>query len=499
MRWWLFALAACKAPAGPALHVDPKAQPLLDAWAEAIGGRAKLAQVHDVHTAGTFRDGTSKGTFEDWASERGEHRHETLSDGIHYMTLFDGTRAWDVDASGLVLELDGPALDHERNDAFWASNSLLVPGRLGGEVTLPGDDVIEVIPAGSHTSFLVKIDQATHRPAATVEMVEGYRVTTTFSDWRDVDGIAEPFSARSTGAETEAELAIGTLDHAHGAFAAPRDRDDDVKLPGPVDVPLQITDKGELHIDASIDGSPPVKLILDTGAVTLIDPTRLPGPRLPVVGTSDLSGETGIHHGGYVRDITIGVGGAMLGTYTLRTIDMGEAYKGQINEAGLLGAELFHHLVVEIDYPNSRLRLYDPRTYQHKGSGVELPLTFRERSPAIDATLEAPDHTVTAGAFLVDTGCSCELVVVAAAVKKYGLLDHMPERTREPISAIEFRRAGALDLGGERIAAPAVMLSTAGGNGILARAAELGYIGGQTLRNYKVTFDYPHKRMWLDH
>ena len=498
MRWWWLVLAACKAPGGPALHVDAKVQPLLDAWADAVGGRVRLAQVHATHEVGTYRDGSSTGAFEDWANERGEHRHESVADGIRYVTVFDGTRAWDVDASGLVLELDGPALDHERNSAFRASGSLLVPGRLGGDVTLVGDNLIEIMAAGSHRSFEVRLDPATHLPAATIEVVGGYRMTTTFADWHDVDGILEPATSRSTGAETEGEGHVDKLDQAPGDFTAPHDRDDDVHFAAtPVDVPLEVGDEGELHVDASINGAPPVKLILDTGAVTLVDPARIPGAPLAVVGSFDLSGVTGVHRGGYVRDVTITVGGLRLGTYTLRTVDMADTYSSH-EEAGLLGAELFQHVVVEIDYEHGRLRLYDPRSYVHPAGGVELPLTFRERSPAIDATLEAPDHTAMSGAFLVDTGCSCELVVVAAAVKRHALLDHMPERTREAIPSLEFRRAAALVLGSERIASPTVMLSVATGKGILASASELGYIGGQTLRRYRVTFDYPHKRMWLD-
>ena len=123
-------------------------------------------------------------------------------------------------------------------------------------------------------------------------------------------------------------------------------------------------------------------------------------------------------------------------------------------------------------------------------------MTFTEGSPVVHAQLQTELGYID-GTFMVDTGCECEVFVVAGAVKKHRLLERLPDEIGT-YPAVSVRRAPAIAIGDVRVASPSVMLSEAAGKGILSSSDELGMIGGQLLRNYKVTFDYKHKRMWLD-
>src|SRR5689334_6709650 len=97
---------------GPAItRVDPAAQPVLDKWAKAMGGREAIAALGAVHGKGSIEKGGIVGTIEMWQTPRGERREITELGLLRTMRVFDGTRGWLVDRNGEVRELAGWELD----------------------------------------------------------------------------------------------------------------------------------------------------------------------------------------------------------------------------------------------------------------------------------------------------------------------------------------------------------------------------------------------------
>lgn len=87
---------------------------------EALGGRAKLAQLHAIRLKGTLdlgADGVFPITLE--AKRPGRFRLESrASDGLVYLRLFDGTKGWAADPGGPVFTMTDRDAAAEREDGF---------------------------------------------------------------------------------------------------------------------------------------------------------------------------------------------------------------------------------------------------------------------------------------------------------------------------------------------------------------------------------------------
>src|SRR6476469_6550129 len=66
----------------------------VDRWAEAIGGRSRLAEVQSVYREGTIEAGGATGIVRLWESASGAYRRETEINGVLEVESFDGTNGW---------------------------------------------------------------------------------------------------------------------------------------------------------------------------------------------------------------------------------------------------------------------------------------------------------------------------------------------------------------------------------------------------------------------
>jgi hypothetical protein len=499
-RWLVAAgaLAACRRPS-PSTRIEPAAVPLLDGWAASIGGRDRLAARHAVHTKGTWNDGRTTGTYEDWVTDRGQARHEYEQRDVRMTEVLDGTHGWAADVNGVVLELDGPTLDRARTRVFLQSLAPLLPDRLAGDVTLVAPDTLRLVAEGSHVPIDVAFDPTTHRPRSWVWTVEGVKTTTELDDWREVDGIAMPFSETVTGEGSETRHAL-VIDDAVGSFTPLVDRDDDVRFlaPSPISVPIDIAEDGEVTLEASINGAPLATFILDSGAPTMLDPSRLPAADLHAVGGVQFNGENGAGNAAFAEGVSIELPGLVIGKHTLLTLSMAASYpKEDKRIAGILGTDLFDRVVVQIDYSGKRLRIFDASTYVHPAGGSVVPFYLAERTPVIQGSLELPDHTTVPTLFLVDSGCLCDVVATAAFAARTHLADELVDHVRKG-PGFDVRRAPGLVVGQTRIEVPEVGLPLSSHKVLFDSGDYDAYFGAALLSRYRVTFDYRRKQLWFD-
>src|SRR5207237_704150 len=66
---------------------------------------------------------------------------------------------------------------------------------------------------------------------------------------------------------------------------------------------------------------------------------------------------------------------------------------------GILGNTFIDRWVVEIEYVNQQLLLYDPRTFHFTGAGTSLPITFHNNHPYVDGAVRLADGERLPGAF----------------------------------------------------------------------------------------------------
>jgi hypothetical protein len=210
------AVAGAAAPTPSALSKDD----LLDRWATALGGRARLASLHSVHLVARIAVGSKKGRFETWYTARSQRRDLLEVPGVlHQEIVFDGNHAWVWGPSGKVRKLSGADLEDQVTSAYQATYAWLVPGRLAGDVKLsdahferPGYAL--AIRPENGGPYVVFLDARTFLPTRMEQRERDHATTQTLSDWRAVGGINFPWRAeqRSSDSKLVLEFSVESIE-----------------------------------------------------------------------------------------------------------------------------------------------------------------------------------------------------------------------------------------------------------------------------------------------
>jgi len=169
----------------------------------------------------------------------------------------------------------------------------------------------------------------------------------------------------------------------------------------------------------------------------------------------------------------------------------------------ILGHPLMERCVVRIDYLGRTLELLPAKGFEYKGNGIVLPLTFEHRLPYVTARLTLPGREPFDGRFVIDLGSSQALILSPTFVKQEKVLDAIPKtieaRGRGVGGQVPSRlgRVARLEIGGIGFDRPITALPVSEENRVSAQGTT-GNIGGEFLRRFTVTFDYPRKRMILE-
>jgi hypothetical protein len=199
-------------------------------------------------------------------------------------------------------------------------------------------------------------------------------------------------------------------------------------------------------------------------------------------------------------------GGEELGDQTVATLPL-DWFSREVGRStdGFLGSNVFRNYVVEIDYANQVLRFYDPAAYSYSGPGQRLPLQFIWNDiPTVRAEVVMQDGTAIMGTFLVDSGATTALWLTKDFSEAHPEFLSAQETIELPsvvavggeVSA-RLGHVAAVRLGGFLVSMPLTQFSQ-NTSGIFASPFVAGTIGAQTLRQFKVIFDYRHREMILE-
>jgi hypothetical protein len=162
---------------------------------------------------------------------------------------------------------------------------------------------------------------------------------------------------------------------------------------------------------------------------------------------------------------------------------------------------LFRRYVVVLNFPARELRLYEPRSYRPDPSAAVLPLAFHRRMPFATATVGGLGGSHFEGKFCIDSGHNGGLVLSSAFVQSHRLLeaagslkldggsDVAGTATQRKSGQVPFVRLGPLTL-----PRPETLFEA---HPTLHPRKQAGVIGTGMLRRFDVTFDYPHRRLYL--
>lgn len=266
------------------------------------------------------------------------------------------------------------------------------------------------------------------------------------------------------------------------------------------------THDNHIHVQAETRSARPLSMILDSGA----DYNAL---------NASLSDELGVKHkieislsaAGtgedkatlfFAKTIPLELSGIPLRAYILAPLSKLEAGIGRPID-GILGAEIFNRCVVEIDYLAQTITLHPIKGYTAPQRGESIPILLEGRRPFIQARIRFPGLDVFEGKFSIDTGDSSGLSLHAPFVQKHDLLAHARNVIPHFTSGIagEAReylgRAESFQIGRFVIERPVVALSQAE-KGSTADESYDGAMGGEILRRFKMTLDYPHRQIILE-
>lgn len=261
---------------------------------------------------------------------------------------------------------------------------------------------------------------------------------------------------------------------------------------------------GLVFFEATIGDSGPLSFMLDTGfdvSVLNTDVAARLGLKAAEVKSEAAPG--GAVEVGALPPATLSIGALRVEGLRLSTVPL-TPLAGFVGRPldGVLGHDVLASRVVEIDYPERRLRFRSAEGYQHEGPGQVLPVTFQDSQALVIAGVEMPGGRTVFAPFKLDTG-SLDLAGLNFNFVRDGHLiaADVPELHVRGIAVggdTEGRlfRAAALVLGIDRVERPLLgyTVDSAG----FENRPDAGTLGGALLSRHRLILDYPRSRIILE-
>ena len=168
---------------------------------------------------------------------------------------------------------------------------------------------------------------------------------------------------------------------------------------------------------------------------------------------------------------------------------------------GIIGYDIFSRFVVEIDYDDSILTLYDPKRYKKSKRSIAVPIKIESSKPFIAASIKQGEEKTDLD-IMVDTGAS------HAALLDYQFVNgiSLPEKRIETrlgrgiagdipgyIGRMDSVQIDCFSFGEMLVSAP----FEGAYNKVIKRGARVGTFGGDLLTRFEVTFDYQNEKVYL--
>jgi hypothetical protein len=299
-----------------------------------------------------------------------------------------------------------------------------------------------------------------------------------------------------------------TIDPAR--FAPPQPAAADFKFlkggQGPAKLPIRYGEK-HLWVKVSVDGRPADDFLLDTGAsVSLLDSAWAAAHGIASEGKMQAmgAGATGDVAFAKVNGIKVAgpdgdgveIAGQKLAVLALNRFVAPFFWR---DAAGVLGYDFISRFVMTIDYDTQTLTLHDPKQFTYAGKGTAVPITLSGSIPVVHAKLDGQYE----GEFRLDVGSGSTVDLHSPYVKKHGLRDKL-----KPTIAVmgggfggtftsHVGRMKSMAIGPYSWKSPLVILSGAERGG-LASEDYAGNIGNEVFERFVCTFDYEHRKLYLE-
>ncbi|HYL76205.1 MAG TPA: aspartyl protease family protein [Bryobacteraceae bacterium] len=504
-------LLAAASLAAPAATLTT--EQVLDRWAAALGGRAKIEAVRTVHLRGAIEAGGIKGTYERWATSNGALRTALDLSTFHPLTVFDGQQGWMQGPNGVAQALAAGVLQGTITSAYEASYSFLFPGRLPGRVELLDPYILRLTPEGG-SPVTVHLDPETFLPQR--EETSGPMGTRTisFSDWRDSAGIKIPTTIRqSTGnAASDTVIRIEQIEINASLpadlFKEPAATSSEIRFTNGMHqavIPVEVYQE-HVYVPVRVNGGETAWFFLDSGAGgSTIGKAWAEKIALPFAGALNAQGAAGSAGVALAKDVVFNLQGLEFPIHSAAVMDFSAALPmiGRRWE-GVLGYDLLSRTVVRVDYEHKQITVSDPATFVPNPQAAALAVTFLGNWPLVIAKVLLPGAAAPIETkVFIDSGASGLTLSTP-----FTNANHVVDSVRRKVSSsaygaggISTRYAGriaGIQLGPYTLHNPVAAFSPGTKEGILASPDIGALVGGEILERFTVTFDYPHHQILLE-
>jgi hypothetical protein len=279
-----------------------------------------------------------------------------------------------------------------------------------------------------------------------------------------------------------------------------------------VTLPLTVTTNG-IYIPASINGKAKVLFQLDSAAGwhainwKLADQMNL---RLREHASGAEGAGDGRTRASEVLDARLFLSSFELPFSPAAAIDLDPVADLKGNDLnGLLGAPLFKRYIVETDIDAGLFRLYDPATWQYRGRTQPLPLRVDDMGvPRMKVSFLIGDGPPVEGEFIIDSAAGATTLYLSAPFASQKKILETIRGTGGKLLADEVSGVGGSSklwlarieqarIGTAVFSHPVIGITEAKG-GTFAQTDIAGIVGGGFLHRFKVIYDCPHRRIYLE-
>lgn len=262
-----------------------------------------------------------------------------------------------------------------------------------------------------------------------------------------------------------------------------------------------------VFVPVRVGGAGPLSFLLDTGTVgTILSRKQAESLHLKVDGKEPAYGiGDGSLSMGVAKEARLEVPGLeasqeSVGVYAFDDLD--QAIGRRID--GVLGASVFKHNVVELDYLSRTIRFFDPRRYSDSGRGTVVHLKIdSDGIPFVMVRITMPGQDPIEARLCVDTGSTEAISLNRPFVEKHHLLDQLKEQivsTERGYAGESKSILGRIDsvaLAGYTIRNPVAGFSQAEA-GAATESGDDGTIGNPLLSRFHIVFNYARDIMIIE-
>jgi predicted aspartyl protease len=259
--------------------------------------------------------------------------------------------------------------------------------------------------------------------------------------------------------------------------------------------------RGHPFVSAQANGATSVWLMIDTGfSITMVDPRLAELLKLKPIGKTTIAGIAGEERANVFEGPTFNFAGQ---SYTPRRVGVLSSEQGRRGRRleGILGSGFFRRFVVEMDPKAKTIKLHNPKQYHYTGPGEIIPVSLRNTTPVVDASINIPGRPPIHGRYEIDTGCDGGLCLGHDFVESEKLLDSAGRILgggRAGVGGDAQTKVGSVpqfQIGQLTVEKPEVNFFLKG-SPVEGRLA--GHIGIDLLRQFKSIFDYSRQQLILE-